>query len=478
MNTVLILNALKYLIPALIIIVLVIKFSIDNAKRAKYIKETRQRNTETLEIRAAEKLKARGIDTESENYQLLLQEEIKSLKLSDTWVNQASHYYTERMNKKNKNRAAYWGVDPSALLNHRDPELKQQIKKFNRKFFGEITPVKKNIAEQKKLNYDLPEINTEIELAEFLGISLSKLRWFSFNKETEKFYHYTIFKQPKRNGKFRNIMAPKKDLKRIQRKILQDILEKVPSQTDVSHGFIKNKSIITNASKHVNQKVVINIDLKDFFETVTFPRVRGLFISLGYNYAISNVLALLTTEFVREEVNIDDEKYFVSINKRALPQGAPTSPMISNMVAYKLDKRLLGLAAKNDFNYTRYADDLTFSGNDLNKISKLLNIINLIVKEEGFNINKDKTRILRSSRRQEVTGVVVNEKINVSRKTRRQLRAIIHNIGKSSLESQNRSKRKNFDAYIKGMIAFVGMSNKSASLKLKQSYNKCLARHT
>ncbi len=162
-------------------------------------------------------------------------------------------------------------------------------------------------------------------------------------------------------------------------------------------------------------------------------------------------------------------KYESATGPRGLPQGAPTSPALSNQVVRKLDKRLLGVAKKLGLTYTRYADDLTFSGGEelATKIGWLLAKVRHIAQEEGFAVNEKKTRVMRRSAAQTVTGVVVNDKPSLSREELRRLRAILHRAKTEGLESQNREKRPNFRAWLTGKIAFVSMIRPDVGAKLK-----------
>jgi hypothetical protein len=155
--------------------------------------------------------------------------------------------------------------------------------------------------------------------------------------------------------------------------------------------------------------------------------VRGVFIAHGYSYAVASTLALLCTEYDREPFDREGERFHVSVGPRHLVQGAPTSPALANLVAWRLDRRLTGLAAKYGFSYTRYADDLTFSGGEPAVAGRLITNIRRIVADERFTLNDAKTRVARRSRRQIVTGLVVNDQVATPRQLRRRLRAMLHN---------------------------------------------------
>jgi retron-type reverse transcriptase len=212
---------------------------------------------------------------------------------------------------------------------------------------------------------------------------------------------------------------------------------------------------------HVGRQVVVNADLKDFFPSVTFPRVKGIFQNLGYSPAVATILALLCTECPRRKVEYHGQAYHVATGPRALPQGACTSPALSNLVARRLDARLTGLAGKMAWTYSRYADDLTFSasGPPVQGTAYLLARLRHIVADEHFVVNEKKTRVLRPNTAQIVTGIVVNRRPNVPRAMVRRLRAILHQARKAGLAAQNRQQHPNFPAWLDGMIAYISMVN-------------------
>lgn len=310
------------------------------------------------------------------------------------------------------------------------------------------------IDEDKLTRLGLPVLRTEREVADWLGVSLPRLRWFTFHKPVDSTSHYVRYTIPKRSGGRRVILAPKRDLKRLQRKVLRDLLVKIPS-CDCCHGFVQGKSIATNASLHVGRQVVLNLDLKDFFPSVTYVRVRGMFMALGYPFAVASTLALLCTECEREPFDKRNKRVYVSVGPRCLVQGAPTSPALANMVAFKLDRRLQGLAASHGFTYTRYADDLTFSGDDPETALRIMTAAGYIIADEGFTVNRDKTHLYKRSTAQRVTGLIVNEQVSTPRELRRRLRAIIHNAKTTGLQAQNREGHRDFRRHLEGQISFI-----------------------
>ncbi|MDY0128941.1 MAG: retron St85 family RNA-directed DNA polymerase [Methanosarcina vacuolata] len=247
---------------------------------------------------------------------------------------------------------------------------------------------------------------------------------------------YTTFKLPKKNGGFREINAPSKKIKSVQRWILDNILYKL-HLSDCAHGFVPGRSIITNASIHVNQDLVLGIDLKDFFPSINFKSVYHIFKSAGYTEKIAFSLADLCTYHWK------------------LPQGAPTSPMLANLVTSRLDCRIANYCEKRNFRYSRYADDITISGS--RELPKHKQIIIEIIERYGFTINEEKTRMFSRGSQQKVTGLVVNDKVSIGRKKKKTLRATVHNIVRNGFEIENRDNDPFFKEKIFGELAYARM---------------------
>lgn len=315
----------------------------------------------------------------------------------------------------------------------------------------------------------LPILSTPEDVAKALGFDVPRLRWLAFHAEAPSRTHYVHFEIPKRSGGTRLLSAPHDDLKKAQHWILEFILSKLPV-TDAAHGFVPGRSTVTNARAHVGRDVVVNCDLKDFFPSITFKRVRGVFEVIGYSPAVSTILALLCTEAPRTKVVHEGREFWVAVGERALPQGAPTSPALSNQIARKLDQRLEGVCKKIGWSYTRYADDLTFSAESgqRERIGWLLARVRHIALDEGFAMNPKKTRVQRKARRQDVTGVVVNDKPATPREEIRRLRAILHGAKRTGLEAQNRQGHPAFEAYVRGKIAYVSMIDHEKGEKLRR----------
>jgi RNA-directed DNA polymerase len=274
----------------------------------------------------------------------------------------------------------------------------------------------------------LPPLADAGAMATAMGIKLGELRFLACDRKVAKVDHYVRFAIPKKTGGMREISAPMPRLKRAQYWIMANILLPLEAH-DAAHGFRAKRSILTNARPHVGRRTVINIDLKDFFPTIGYGRVKGFFVNLGYPEKVAAPMALICTDAERDMVEIDGRVWNVARGLRRLPQGAPTSPAIANIIANRLDRRMIGAARKHGFTYTRYADDMTFSGDaepSSTAVSRLLWQLRKIAEAEGFTFNDKKTRVMGAGARQDVTGLVVNAKPAVAREERRRFRAWLH----------------------------------------------------
>lgn len=286
------------------------------------------------------------------------------------------------------------------------------------------------------------EIKTRNELADFLNVSRKQLSYVLYIKGINNLY--TSFEIQKKNGGVRKINAPLKELKNIQNKLAEVLykhMKKKQKKDNISHAYEKNKSIITNAKIHRNKRLVLNIDLENFFESIHFGRVRGFFIK-NNNFLLSTEVATVIAQ--------------ISCYEGKLPQGSPSSPIISNLICEILDYRLLKIAKKYKLEYTRYADDLTFSTND-KKFLGLQTEFNKEISKEiiraGFKINEKKNRLQYRDSRQVVTGLVVNQKINVNRIYYKETRAMAHQLYKQgSFEINGEPGNLN---QLEGRFAFI-----------------------
>ena len=262
-------------------------------------------------------------------------------------------------------------------------------------------------------------------LSKILSIHLNYLSYILYVKKIENLY--TTFKIPKKNGGFREINAPQNELKMIQKKLVSFLEEKMKDKfktINASHGFVKERSIITNAKIHKNKKIVLNLDLKDFFDSFHFGRVKGFFEK---NKDFKSFFPELTSELATLIAQL------VCFNGK-LPQGAPSSPLLTNLICNIFDVRVLKLAKKYKLAYSRYADDLTFSTNYkgfIRNLEKFKEDILLEIKKNGFEANMKKYRLTFQNSRQEVTGLTVNKKINVSSEYYKYTRAMAHSLYKN-----------------------------------------------
>ena len=315
--------------------------------------------------------------------------------------------------------------------------------------------------EERLRSHSLPVLATAEQIAIAIGITVGQLRFLAFSRKTSTISHYIRFKIPKKTGGERLISAPMPRLKQVQHWILNNILEKLEIN-NAAHGFKRDRSIISNARPHVGAEVIINCDLKDFFPSISYKRVKGLFRSFGYSEAVATIFGLLCTEPETEQVELDRKTYYVATSDRHLPQGSPASPAITNILCRRLDRRLTKMALELGFTYTRYADDLTFSasGESLRHICNILRRTDSIVTHEGFTVNQDKTRILRSKSSQlEVTGIVVNEYPNIDKKTLKRFRATLFQIERDGIEGKRWGNSHDVMAAIQGYANFVAMVN-------------------
>lgn len=303
------------------------------------------------------------------------------------------------------------------------------------------------------LDNNMPVIFDFKHLSLLLGLEATELTYYLY-VDDESFY--TQFEIPKKSGKKRIIDVPSERLMEIQRWILDNILAPMDSDlSDACCGFRKDTSIIANASIHCNKPCVLNLDLKDFFPSVTLDRVFYIFFNKGYTKKVSYYLAKLVTK------------------NGVLPQGAPTSPMLSNHISIHLDKRLKGLAYTYCADYTRYADDLTFSG--AVNITNMIPIIEKIITEEGFVVNKDKTHYSYNYQRQEVTGLVVNNRVSLKKEYINNVRQELYYCKKYGVNSHLEhihSKKSFYKDHLLGKIEWIKTVDKKKAEKLIELFNE------
>lgn len=326
-----------------------------------------------------------------------------------------------------------------------------------------------------------PAIATTGDLANWLHIRLAHLDWFADERRTLRrepnlaLQHYTCAWVPKSDGSHRLIEAPKPRLRDLQRRILHEILDHLPPH-DAAYGFVKGRSCASAAAKHAGEDVLVTVDLENFFLNTKLARVHAIFRCLGYPYAVARVLTRLCGTITPRTILDAQSLDFLTRQRFAtphLPQGAPTSPALANLVALRLDHRLTGLARRFEARYTRYADDLTFSGDKTfrDQVPAFLRAVSEVVADEGFSLNAPKTRIMPRATRQTVTGIVVNDHINVARPAYDALKATLTNCLRHGPASQNRNAHSHFRDHLDGRIAWIESLNLRRGEKLRRIFD-------
>jgi RNA-directed DNA polymerase len=336
--------------------------------------------------------------------------------------------------------------------------------------------------------WPVPQIESVGALAEWLGLTVGELEWFADLKGLAykrripplEHYHYRVLS--KQSGTIRLIESPKPRLKALQRQILTQILEKIPPHT-AAHGFVKHRSIKTFVAPHVARRVLLKMDLLDFFPSLSGARIQALFRTIGYPEAVADLLGGICTNAVPRRVWREPASQANATHLRDastpyfaphLPQGAPTSPALANICCYRVDRRLTGLAKSVGAEYTRYADDLAFSGDDTfkRKIELFSIHVAAILMAEGFRIHHRKTRIMRQGVRQHLVGVVVNDHLNVMRKDFDRLRATLTNCVRRGCDTQNRASHPQLRAQLEGRVAFVEAISPAKGKRLRAIFNR------
>ena len=317
--------------------------------------------------------------------------------------------------------------------------------------------------------------DTTDQLADWLGLDVAALTWFADVRSLERrapderLRHYRYTWRHQRRGRLRLLEAPKPRLRELQRQLLDEALGLVPAHP-AAHGFVPGRSPVTFAAAHVGRDVVVHADLETFFASVTAGRVFGIWRSAGYAEPLAHLLTGLTTNVVpvavrrsapqalRDEDVDHRHRLLQRFAAPHLPAGAPTSPALANLAAWRLDIRLTGLADSAGASYTRYADDLAFSMSGPgahSRACRLLAGISAIAQDEGFRLNPAKSVVATRAQRQLLAGVVVNAKPSVPRVEVDRLRALLHNCRVHGPESQNRAGHPDFRAQLLGRVSWV-----------------------
>ena len=314
------------------------------------------------------------------------------------------------------------------------------------------------------------------DLANAIGITERDLAFLTYSRLADGTDHYNRFTIPKKKGGVRVISAPKKRLRAAQEWALHSVLEPLPVH-EAAMAFRPHRSIAHNAALHTGKEIVIRLDLKDFFPSLGFTRVKNFFHAEGFNEGIATILALICTEAPRVPIVFEGQKRFVAIGPRGVPQGACTSPALTNLLCRRLDNRLSGAAAKWGFVYTRYADDLVFShGEKEAKIGGFLALVRRILEAERLTENTAKTLVARPNHRQTVTGLVVNtsdldETPRVSREDIRKFRAMLHQCKTKGVEVVSEAIGKDARSYARGYLSFLRMIQPEVAEKLAQGHS-------
>ena len=334
----------------------------------------------------------------------------------------------------------------------------------------------------------LPPLESVAALAAWLRLDIAELEWFadlkglSARSPQPALRHYKPIVLAKPAGDIRLIEAPKVRLKHIQRQILIGILDLVPPHP-AAHGFLKHRSIRSYVAPHIARAAVLRMDLRSFFPSIRRSRVEAIFRTFGYPEHVADMLgALCTTStppWVWRNCGVDCEATQLQIvrdlyRRSHLPQGAPTSPAIANLCCWRLDQRLAGLARAAGATYTRYADDLAFSGDEAFAGHAIRFAIHVaaIALEEGFPVHHRKTRLMRPGVRQHLAGIVINRHSNIPRRDFDELKAILTNCIRTGPDAQNRSRHPDFRAHLAGRIAFVESIHPQRGQRLRALFQR------
>ncbi|WP_212992602.1 reverse transcriptase family protein [Actinoplanes auranticolor] len=329
-----------------------------------------------------------------------------------------------------------------------------------------------------RMRWPAPAIDDLGALADFLSLDGDMMDWFADRREInryardERLRHYRYTWLP-----HRLIEAPKPMLRDLQRRLLAEVLAGMPVHERV-HGFVPGRGVHTFAASHTGQEVLVSLDLRAFFSSITAARVYAVFRQAGYPEPVAHTLTALTTTRTPAHVLRDapDATRAALLRRPHLPQGAPTSPALANLCAFRLDRRLTGLADRFGLHYSRYADDLAFSGTvGDRRVGDLISYVRAIVTEEGFRTHPGKTRVRRQGDRQLLAGLVVNARPAVAREDYDRLRAVLHNAGRHGLAAANREGHPDFAAHLAGRVAWMAHRHPTRAAKLHSLLRSAVA---
>lgn len=283
-------------------------------------------------------------------------------------------------------------------------------------------------------------------------IHISKYTIYQLSHNSDKYYK--IYEVPKKSGGVRIICQPNKKLKGLQSWILVNILNKIQVSQSCK-GFRKGSSTLDNALPHIGANTILNLDLTNFFPTVTAKQVYNIFKTIGYNNLISTVFTNICTF------------------EQRLPQGSPCSPMLANLSTWTLDLRIQGYVGKRGISYTRYADDLSFSGLNPTKVVKIIPMIKTIIEDENFKVNRKKTRIAGAARAKTITGLVINENsVGIGKKQYKYLRSKIHHL---TLPMEQKNMKLLY--HVGGWLSYLNSVDKERLKKAKIYIRELTKKH-
>ncbi|TFD45695.1 RNA-directed DNA polymerase [Cryobacterium frigoriphilum] len=332
----------------------------------------------------------------------------------------------------------------------------------------------------------LPRLDTLGDLAALLGLTPGELDWFAdtghWNRRARPgvLHHYRYEWRARPGRTPRLLEVPGTRLRALQRTLLNDLLGLIPAHP-AAHGFVPGRSAVTGAARHTGAAVVISLDLTSFFASVSAQNIYGTLRRVGYPEAVAYSLTGLCTHAVPPRViaamppgGDPGERAALrrALASAHLPQGAPTSPVLGNLAIRRLDARLDGWAEAAEATYTRYADDLAFSGGDAlhRRADAFVRGVTRLVTAEGHTVNPHKTRVRPASVRQSVTGIVVNARPNLVRVEADRLKAIVHNCVVHGPAGQNRGAHPDFRAHLLGRISWVEQLNPQRGARLRATF--------
>jgi len=346
-------------------------------------------------------------------------------------------------------------------MNNNDKSI-EHLKQYKQQILSKVDDKHKVLIEGYIDNLHkkkVPIIFDRLHLYSYISqINLNEIEFFEISENNTNFFYRPIYIN-KKNKEKREILAPSYKLKVIQKWILVNILSQLEIHPSC-HGFVVNKSIKTNAAVHLNQTIILSIDIKNFFDSITYKDVNDIFSRIEYFDEVTDILSELCTY------------------KDKLPQGAPTSPYLSNLFLYDFDTEVFNFCSEKNLNYSRYADDITISGNDMN-IEYMLTFLTKKLKKYHMEINENKTRYAYNWQRQSVTGVLVNDRLNISKKYRNDLRQEIYYLNKFGVDSHLQKKYElsdkfvvtNYKNHIYGKVYFLKIFDDLLASKYLQILN-------